>query len=121
MFEQKTQDRRQEEQTLSPESSSIAMIGDRDSILGFKALGVAVFPVNTKDESVEALKEIAKSEFKVAFITEQMAPGPEEISTIIGDRVFPVVTMIPSNRGSTGLALKRIQALVRRAAGADVM
>jgi V/A-type H+-transporting ATPase subunit F len=135
MFEQKTQDaryktqdRRQEEQTLSlesrvlsPESSSIAMIGDRDSILGFKALGVAVFPVNTKDESVEALKEIAKSEFKVAFITEQMAPGPEEISTIVGDRVFPVVTMIPSNRGSTGLALQRIQALVRKAAGADVM
>jgi len=99
----------------------IAMIGDRDSILGFKALGVVVFPVNTKDESAEALKEIAKSECKVAFITEQMAPGPEEISTIIGDRVFPVVTMIPSNRGSTGLALQRIQALVRKAAGADIM
>ena len=99
----------------------IAMIGDRDSILGFKALGVAIFPVNTKNESAEALKEIVKQEYKVAFITEQMAPEPEEISSILGGRVFPVVTIIPSNRGSTGLALQRLQALVRRAAGADIM
>lgn len=35
--------------------SDIAMIGDRDSILGFKALGVAIFPVNTKGESAEVL------------------------------------------------------------------
>ncbi len=107
----------------SPERrlSEIAMIGDRDSILGFKALGVAIFAVNNKDESVKALQEVVKQEFKVAFITEQMAPGPEEMADIIGDRTFPVVTMVPSNRGSTGLAMKRLQTLVRRAAGADVL
>ena len=101
--------------------SEIAMIGDRDSILGFKALGVAIFPVNTRDESVEALQEVIKQEYKVVFITEQIAPSPEEIANIIGDRTFPVVTMIPSNRGSTGLAMKRLQTLVRKAAGADIL
>lgn len=101
--------------------SEIAMIGDRDSILGFKALGVTIFPVNAKGESVKALQEIVMQEFKVAFITEQMAPSPEEIAGIIGGRTFPVVTMIPSNRGSTGLAMKRLQTLVRKAAGADVL
>ena len=101
--------------------SEIAMIGDRDSILGFKALGVAVFPVNIKSESAEVLREIVKQEYKVAFITEQMSPSPEEIASIIGDRTFPVVTMIPSNRGSTGLAMQRLQTLVRKAAGADIL
>ncbi len=101
--------------------SEIAMIGDRDSILGFKALGVAIFPVNTNSESIEALHEVIKQEFKVAFITEQMAPSPEEIASIIGDRTFPVVTMVPSNRGATGLAMQRLQALVRKAAGADIL
>lgn len=99
----------------------IAMIGDRDSILGFKALGVAIFTVNTSDESAEALREIIKQEYKVAFITEQMAPSPEEIASIIGDRTFPVVTMIPSNRGSTGLAQTNLRTLVRKAAGADIL
>ena len=101
--------------------SEIAMIGDRDSILGFKALGVEIFPVNAKSESIEALHEVIKQEFKVAFITEQMAPSPEEIASIIGDRTFPVVTMVPSNRGATGLAMQRLQALVRKAAGADIL
>ena len=97
------------------------MIGDRDSILGFKALGVAIFPVSTKDECIEALTEVIKQEFKVAFITEQIAPNPEEITNIIGDRTFPVVTMVPSNRGATGLAMQRLQMLVRKAAGADIL
>ena len=101
--------------------SEIAMIGDRDSILGFKVLGVTIFPVNIKSESVEALQDVIRQEYKVAFITEQMAPGPEEIANLIGDRTFPVVTMIPSNRGSTGLAMQRLQMLVRKAAGADVL
>ena len=101
--------------------SEIAMIGDRDSILGFKALGVAIFPVNNSSESTEALHEIIKQEFKVAFITEQMAPSPEEIASIMGDNTFPVVTMVPSNRGATGLAMQRIQTLVRKAAGADIL
>ena len=99
----------------------IAMIGDRDSILGFKSLGVAVFPVNTKDESSEALREVIKQQYKVAFITEQMAPSLEEIASIIGNMTFPVVTMIPSNRGSTGLASTNLRTLVRKAAGADIL
>jgi V/A-type H+/Na+-transporting ATPase subunit F len=101
--------------------SEIAMIGDRDSILGFKALGVAIFPVNNKDECTVALREVIKQEYKVAFITEQMAPSPEEITTLVGDNTFPVVTMFPSNRGATGLAMQRLQMLVRTAAGADIL
>ncbi len=101
--------------------SEIAMIGDRDSILGFKALGVAIFPVNTKDESIAALGKVIVQEYKVAFITEQIAPSPEEIASIIGDRTFPIVTMVPSNRGATGLAMQRLQMLVRKAAGADIL
>ena len=101
--------------------SEIAMIGDRDSILGFKALGVAIFPVSAKDECAAALTEMMEQEFKVVFITEQIAPSPEEIASIIGDRTFPVVTMVPNNRGTTGLAMQRLQMLVRKAAGADIL
>ncbi len=101
--------------------SEIALIGDRDSILGFKSLGVAIFPVNTKSESAQALQEAVRREYKIAFITEQMAPSIEEIANIVGEGTFPVVTMIPSNRGSTGVAMQRLQALVRKAAGADLL
>lgn len=101
--------------------SEIAMIGDRDSILGFKSLGVVIFPVSNREEALEALKQVIQQDFKIAFITEQSAPTPEEINRLIGNRTFPVVTMIPSNKGATGLAMQRLQALVRKAAGADVL
>jgi len=99
----------------------IAMIGDKDSILGFKALGVEIFPVDNKDESAEVLQEVVKQEYKVAFITEQVAPNPEELANIIGNRTFPVVTLIPSNRGSSGIAIQRLKMLARRAAGAEIL
>ncbi|MGB9594931.1 MAG: V-type ATP synthase subunit F [Candidatus Poribacteria bacterium] len=37
--------------------SEIAMVGDRDSILGFKSLGVEIFPVNNVEECLSALKD----------------------------------------------------------------
>lgn len=101
--------------------SEIAMIGDRDSILGFKSLGVSVFPVNSKEECTTALKEVIRQDYKVAFVTEQMSPDPDVITELLLGRTFPVVTMIPSNRGKTGTAMKRLQELVRKAAGADVL
>jgi V/A-type H+-transporting ATPase subunit F len=99
----------------------IAMLGDKDSILGFKSLGVSVFPVNSKEECTTALKEVIRQDYKVAFITEQMAPDPDEIVELLSGRTFPVVTMIPSNRGTTGTSIKRLQELVRKAAGADIL
>jgi V/A-type H+-transporting ATPase subunit F len=99
----------------------IAMIGDKDSILGFKSLGITVFPVSNAEECVKALKDVIKQDYKVAFITEQMAPELSEISELLSGRTFPVVTMIPSNRGTTGTSMKRLQELVRKAAGADIL
>jgi len=101
--------------------SEIAMLGDRDSILGFKSLGVSVFPVNDKDDCILTLRDAIKQDYKVIFVTEQMAPDSDEITNLLSGRTFPVITIIPSNRGTTGMAMKRLQALVRKAAGADVL
>jgi len=100
--------------------SEIAMVGDRDSILGFKALGVSIFPAETKDEVISILRNLIQQEFKIAFITEQVAPDAETITNEMSGRTMPVIMMIPSNRGSMGLGMQRMQELVRKAAGADI-
>ena len=100
--------------------SEIAMVGDRDSILGFKALGVSVFPAETRGEVISILRNLIQQEFKIAFITEQVAPDAETIADEMADRTMPVIMMIPSNRGSMGLGMQRMQELVRKAAGADI-
>ncbi len=96
------------------------MVGDRDSILGFKALGVSIFPAETKGEVISILRNLIEQEFKIAFITEQVAPDAETIADEMTGRTMPVIMMIPSNRGTMGLGMQRMQELVRKAAGADI-
>ena len=38
----------------------IAVLGDKDSVLGFKALGLDVFPAENVEEAKRTLHELAK-------------------------------------------------------------
>ncbi|NLV89434.1 MAG: V-type ATP synthase subunit F, partial [Tissierellia bacterium] len=51
----------------------VAVVGDKDSILGFKALGVDVFPVVEKDEARRVVDTLARNKYGIIFITEQTA------------------------------------------------
>ena len=100
--------------------SDIAMVGDRDSILGFKALGVSVFPTDTSEDAISILRTLIKQEFKIVFITEQVAPDAGTIADEMEGKSMPVIMMIPSNKGSMGLGMQRMRELVRKALGADI-
>lgn len=56
----------------------IAVLGDRESVLGFLALGLEVRPAETAQEGREALRELAQT-CAVIFVTEtlaqELAPG----------------------------------------------
>lgn len=99
----------------------IAVIGDKDSILGFKTLGVATFPVTDADAALTALKAVAKENFAVVFITEEMARHLEEPIAELNKRFLPVVVPIPNNKGALGLGMARMKENVEKAIGADIL
>ena len=47
----------------------IALMGDRDTIIGFKLLGVSLFPTTKKEEAVEILNKLVKEEYAAIFVT----------------------------------------------------
>ena len=51
----------------------IAVIGDRDSVLGFRALGLDVFPTEDTDAGRRTLHRLAQEDYAVIYITEQLA------------------------------------------------
>ena len=51
----------------------IAVLGDRDSIMGFKALGLDTHFVETTEEARHTLHRLAKEEYAIIYITEQLA------------------------------------------------
>lgn len=99
----------------------IGIIGDRESILGFKAIGLDVFPCSRAQEAGKLLDQLAKGEYAIIYITEQLAVSLEE--EIIGykDARLPAVIPIPNKEGSMGTGMKSVRKSVERAVGADIL
>jgi len=99
----------------------IGVIGDKDSILGFKTLGVAIFPVVDAQAALSILKQVSKEDYAVLFITEELAQQLEEPIAELNKRFLPVVVPIPNNKGTLGIGMSKIKESVEKAIGADIL
>lgn len=98
----------------------IAVIGDKDAILAFKAIGVDVFSVTDADNARDTLKKVARSH-KVIFITEDIAVQIDDIISRYKVTAYPIVLPIPSTQGSSGLGIDSIKKNVEKAIGVDIL
>ena len=77
----------------------IAVIGDWDSVMGFRALGLDTYPVT----SVEAARDM------------------EDVLSQYKDELRPAIILIPGREGSLGIGKNTIQRAIERAVGADIL
>ena len=98
----------------------IAVLGDRDSVMGFKALGLDTFFVEEADEARHTLHRIAKEEYAIIYVTEQLAQlVPADIARYKTETT-PAIILIPGKSGSLGLGAQALQTAIERAVGADI-
>ncbi|MFH1690746.1 MAG: V-type ATP synthase subunit F [Candidatus Eisenbacteria bacterium] len=100
--------------------SKIAFIGDRDSVWGFKAFGLAVFPVAGSDEASAAFDAAVSGAHAVIFVTEDVYEACSDQMAKYRDLALPTVTVLPGVTGSRGLAATEIHKAVSAAVGADI-
>lgn len=101
-------------------SDKAAVIGDKDIVLAFKAIGMDVFAADTAEQATDILKNIAKR-YSVIFITENLAQSMSATLDKYKVRTYPTVIPIPSSGGSTGYGMAGIKADVERAVGTDIL
>ncbi len=101
-------------------TSNVAVLGDRDSILCFKAVGVDVFPAAGPEEAAKIFGELVRGEYAVIFVTEQLAVGLDEQIREVAYRPLPSVVLIPNSKGSLGHGSRHIRDVVKKAVGADI-
>lgn len=99
----------------------IGVIGDKDSILGFKALGLSVFPVTQPNEAAELLHKLAQQQYAVIYVTEQIAKDIVSSIDAYKDNRFPAIIPIPGNQGTLGIGMQSVKKSVERAVGADIL
>lgn len=110
---------------MKPMSEKLAIIGSRDSILGFKALGLDCYPAEKPLDAVQILKDIffAAKGYAVIYLTDDLASKiDKEIEEIKrGSPLLPILIIIPSHKGSLNLETVKIRKMIEKALGTDIL
>ncbi|WP_422484868.1 V-type ATP synthase subunit F [Gudongella sp. DL1XJH-153] len=99
----------------------VGVIGDKDSVLAFKALGVEVFTVKEADEARKTVDTMARNNYGVIFITEQIASLIPDTVDRYDKEIIPAVILIPSNQGTLNIGMDRINENVEKAVGSNIL
>ncbi len=103
----------------------IAVIGERDSIYGFAALGLSIYPVEDVQEGARVFRRLAEQEgerrYAVIYITESLAAQLEEEIEKCRSQKFPAVIPIPGIAGNTGAGMRAVKKSVEQAVGSDII
>lgn len=97
------------------------IIGDRESVVGFRAVGIDAFPCRTSEEAAKALRRMAEEGYGIIYITEELAAGIEEEIDRYKDEMLPAVIALPGRKGPTGDGMRNVSKAVERAVGADIL
>ncbi|HOJ50231.1 MAG TPA: V-type ATP synthase subunit F [Spirochaetota bacterium] len=98
----------------------IVVVGHRDTILGFKTIGLdLVYYENDVDDLINQINNTIEQGAKIFFITESVFVKLNKyINTFFG-KPYPIFVPIPEIKGSEGIAEENIRSLVVRALGTD--
>lgn len=100
----------------------IGMIGTRESVLPFMALGYTTFEAQSEDAARELLHTAAKSgEFAVLFLEECYAAALQDEVARYKDSPLPAITVLPGKNGSLGMGAAALKNAMERAVGADIL
>lgn len=105
------------------EQYKIGVVGGKDTVLCFKAIGLDVFPASEEDaeDSRKTVDRLARDGYGIIFITEQIAQTIEETIDRYRSRPLPAIILIPGHQGSLGIGLRKIQDNVEKAVGVNIL
>ena len=95
--------------------SKVGIVGDKDSIMGFLALGIDIFPAYSADH------QLAEKEYAIIYITEDASLKAKESIAKYKDMELPAIIVIPGIGGSMGLGMNEVRESAKRAIGADIL
>lgn len=98
----------------------VGVVGDKDSVLAFKALGIDVYtPIGAK-EIEKTVHRLAKESYGVIFITESLAMLiPDTLKEYEGGMI-PSIVLIPNNRGTLNIGMDKINENMEKAVGTNI-
>ena len=92
----------------------IAVIGGRDTVMGFKALGLA-------GKILRHLTRDSEAEYAIIYIEENFAMQIQAEINKFKDSPTPAIIVIPGREGSIGYGQEALKSAVERAVGTNIL
>ena len=107
----------------------VAIVGPKQVISGFKALGVTPFDATTSKEALEILETLKNNveeqqgeQFATVILIESLASGiPQDDMEKVMRGALPAIVLLPGVEGSTGAGVEKLKRLAEKAVGSDVL
>ena len=101
----------------------IAVIGGRDTVMGFRALGLETYPAADAAEAGHILRRLTREsdDYAIIYIEENLAAELAHEIDKFKDRPTPAVILIPGREGSMGLGQSALKSAVERAVGTNIL
>ena len=98
-----------------------AVLGDTESIKGFAAVGLDIYPCEDATQAASLFRQLAAGEYGVIFVTEEWAQKLDKEIREISGQMLPSVIPIPGVKGNNGIGVRRLKESVERAVGSDII
>ncbi len=101
--------------------NKVGVIGDKDSVLAFKSVGVEVYDATTAQQATALIRKLSHEQFAVLFITEELAVLIPDVLAKAKTKPFPAIVPIPTSANSNGFGMMGIKSDVEKAIGVDIL
>lgn len=98
----------------------IAVVGDKESILGFSGVGMDIYPAYEESDIKEIIPKLIEENYAVIYITENVGIKAKDYLQKLSKNKIPAIVTIPSNTGSLKYGEKRIKDIVQKAVGIEI-
>lgn len=103
------------------EQNAIAVLGDRDSVMLWRALGIETVFADKPADIEKGIHRLARDGYKILYITEQAARLASEAIDRYKTETYPAIILIPNREGTLGLGMQAIRDNIEKAIGADIL
>ena len=101
-------------------TAKIAIVGNGDGVMVFKAAGVSAFVAEDEKKARDILRRIAR-EYQIIFLTEEIARPLEDFLKRFDEEPYPVILSIPSADGDGQYGKETLKRAMERALGVDIL
>lgn len=98
----------------------IAVVGDKESIFGFSAIGMDIYPAYEEEDIKEIIPKLIEENYAIIYVTENVSMKANKYIEKLQTNKIPAIVTIPSNTGSLQYGEKRIKDMVQKAVGIEI-